>query len=94
MARAVDGDGTKGDYVIAFSAQPAAAIAVHFFSIVGIPVSTTQTVVGAVAAMWLLNGFRTVQKVELIKTAVGLVATPLSAGILSFLVYKLIALAL
>ncbi len=44
--------------------------------------------------MWLLNVLRTVHKGKLIEIAVGWVATPLSAGIFSFLVYKLIALAL
>ncbi len=94
VTRAVGGDITKLDYLSAFSAQTAAAIAVHFFSIVGIPVSTTQSIVGAVAAVGLLNGLQTVRKGKLIGIAVGWVAIPLSAGIFSFLLYKLLSLVL
>ncbi|RLE39034.1 inorganic phosphate transporter [Candidatus Acetothermia bacterium] len=94
VTKAVGREITTLDHISAFSAQTAAALSVHFFSIVGIPVSTTQSVVGAVAAVGFLNGLQTVRKRKLIEIAVGWVATPTSAGIFSFLLYKLISLAL
>jgi len=52
---------TPLDPVSAFSAQLAAALAVHFFSIVGIPVSTSQSIVGAVVGVGIIHGVRTVR---------------------------------
>jgi len=83
---------TQLDPVSAYSAQMAAALAVHFFSTIGIPVSTTQSVVGAVIGVGLVKGIRTVRGREIMKIVVGWVATPLTAGLFSFGLYKLIML--
>jgi PiT family inorganic phosphate transporter len=78
--------------VSAYSAQAAAAVAVHFFSIVGIPVSTSQAIVGAVVGVGLVHGLRTVRKGRIAGIAVGWVATPTAAGLFSFGLYRLLAL--
>ena len=78
------------DPVSAFSAQLAAALAVHFFSLYGIPVSTSQAVVGAVIGVGILQGIRTVQKKKLFGIAAGWVATPTAAGLFSFGLYRLL----
>ena len=78
------------DPVSAFSAQLAAALAVHFFTLYGIPVSTSQAVVGAVIGVGILQGVRTVQKKKLFGIAAGWVATPTAAGLFSFCLYKLL----
>jgi len=83
---------TQLDAVSAFSAQLSAALAVHFFSILGIPVSTSQAVVGAVIGVGLLHGIRTVRLRKIRGIALGWVATPTAAGILSFGIYKVILL--
>jgi len=81
---------TRLDAVSAFSAQLSAALAVHFFSIVGIPVSTSQAVVGAVIGVGLLQGVRTVRLRKIGGIALGWVATPTAAAIFSFGIYRLI----
>jgi PiT family inorganic phosphate transporter len=78
------------DPVSAYSAQLAAALAVHFFSIYGIPVSTSQAVVGAVIGVGILQGVRTVQKRKLLGIVAGWVATPTAAGLFSFALYRVV----
>ncbi|MBE0634488.1 anion permease [Candidatus Bipolaricaulota bacterium] len=81
---------TQLDTVSAFSAQMAAALAVHFFATVGLPVSTSQSIVGGVIAVGLLQGARTVHPKKVAKIAAGWVITPTSAGLFSFGLYKLL----
>jgi len=86
----VGGGITPLDPVSAYSAQLAAALAVHFFSLYGIPVSTSQAVVGAVIGVGILQGVRTVQKKKLFGIAAGWVATPTAACLFSFGLYKVL----
>ena len=81
---------TQLDVVSAFSAQMAAALAVHYFAMIGLPVSTSQSIVGGVIAVGLLQGSRTIQAKKITKIAVGWVATPTAAGLFSFGLYKLL----
>lgn len=81
------------DAVSAFSAQLAAALAVHFFSILGIPVSTSQSVVGAVVGVGMLHGVKTVRLRKIGGIVIGWVATPTAAGLFSFGLYRLYLLA-
>jgi len=83
---------TPLDTVSAFSAQTAAALAVHFFSILGIPVSTSQSIVGAIIGVGILHGVRTVRARRIGGIAVGWVATPTAAGLFSYGLYRLLAL--
>ncbi len=71
----------------AFAAQISAAFGLHFFSMIGIPVSTSQAVVGSVLGVGLVHGARTVSVRKLVEILVGWVATPLVSGTVSFLVY-------
>jgi PiT family inorganic phosphate transporter len=82
------------DTLSAFAAQASAAIAIHFFSLLGIPVSTSQAVVGAVVGVGLVRGARLIKKRRIAEIVIGWVATPSLAGVLAFGVYKLIALIL
>lgn len=81
---------TPLDPVSAFSAQTAAALAVHYFSIMGIPVSTSQAIVGAIIGVGILHGIRTVSMRKIGKIVIGWVATPTAAGLFSFGLYKLV----
>jgi len=81
---------TPLDIVSAFSVQMAAALAIHYFSLLGIPVSTSQAVVGALIGVGLYHGVRTVKLKKLGVIAVGWVATPTAAGLFSFGLYKLL----
>jgi len=78
------------DPVSAYSAQLAAALAVHFFTLYGIPVSTSQAVVGAIIGVGILQGVRTVQKKKLFGIAAGWAATPTAAGLFSFALYRIV----
>jgi inorganic phosphate transporter, PiT family len=81
---------TKLDLPGAFSAQVSAAFGLHFFSMIGIPVSTSQAIVGSVLGVGLVHGTRTVSKRKLVEIVVGWVATPLISGSVAFAVYTLI----
>ena len=81
---------TQLDVVSAFSAQMAAALAVHYFSMLGLPVSTSQSIVRGVIAVGLLQGDRTIQPRKIAKIAIGWVATPTAAGLFSFGLYRLL----
>ncbi len=72
----------------AVSAQTAAAVAVHFFSIIGIPVSTSQAIVGAIIGVGLVKGVSTVSLGKIIEIVIGWVATPTAAALFAFLFYK------
>ena len=75
----------------AFAAQFAGAFGVHLFTILGIPVSTSQAIVGAVAGVGLVKGFRAVKGRQMIQIAVGWVLTPSCAAIFSFFTYRLLS---
>ena len=83
---------TRLDTVSAFSAQLSAALAVHFFSVLGIPVSTSQSIVGAVIGVGILHGLRTVRAKKILEIVIGWVVTPTAAGLFSFTLYKLFLL--
>lgn len=78
----------------AVAAQTAAAVAVHFFSIIGIPVSTSQAIVGAIIGVGLVKGVSTVSLRKIIEIVIGWVATPTAAALFAFLLYKGLRLAI
>ena len=63
----------------------AGALTLHVFTLIGVPVSSSQAIVGAVVGVGLVGDLRTVSPMMLIKIAVGWVATPVSAGFLVWL---------
>lgn len=83
---------TTLDPLSASSAQLAAALGVHFFSILGIPVSTSQSVVGAVVGVGLVHGVRAVERKRVLEILVGWVATPTVAGLFAFGLNRLVTL--
>jgi PiT family inorganic phosphate transporter len=78
----------------AFSAQVSAALGMHLFSILGIPVSTSSAVVGAVIGVGLVRGVRAVSRKTILIILAGWVLTPCLAALSSFLLYRFIATAL
>jgi PiT family inorganic phosphate transporter len=92
VVETVGGGITPLDPLSAFAAQLSAALAVHFFSRLGIPVSTSQSVVGAIVGVGLVKGISAVKGRRVAEIAGGWVATPLTAGLFSFGLYKVIAL--
>ncbi len=73
----------------AFIAEFSAAITVHLFTQVGIPVSSSQAIVGGVAGVGFIKGSKTVTKRTLIEIAIGWVSTPLSTGALAHLIMQI-----
>ena len=73
----------------AFSAQLAAGFGIHVFSMIGIPVSTSHSIVGAVVGVGLVKGTRAVSKGKLVHIAAGWVVVPGAAGLLSYGIYRL-----
>jgi len=73
----------------ALAAQFSAAFGIHLFAKLGVPVSTSQAIVGAVMGVGLVKGTRAISKRTLARTAIGWVATPVCAGVATFLACKL-----
>jgi len=74
----------------AFVVVLAEAVTLHIFTQIGVPVSSSQAVVGAVIGIGLSVDLRTVRPKVLAKIAAGWLLTPVAAGILSYLLIILI----
>jgi len=77
------------DSFSAFISTLSAAITVHVFTQVGVPVSTSQASVGGVAGIGLLKGSKTMRKRTLIEISIGWVSTPISSGIIAYSLMRL-----
>jgi len=78
--------------VMAFSAQLASAINVHVYTVFGIPVSTSHSIVGAIFGVGLVKGLRVVNLHIMKEIIICWLATPFVSGLVSFVVLKLIML--
>ncbi len=76
--------------IMAFSAQLASAINVHVYTLFGIPVSTSHSIVGAIFGVGLVRGIRVVNIRILKEIIVCWLATPFITGIITFIVLKII----
>ncbi|RJO63417.1 MAG: anion permease [Candidatus Omnitrophota bacterium] len=74
--------------LMAFSAQLASAINVHIYTLFGIPVSTSHSIVGAIFGVGLVKGVRVVNLRILREIVLCWLATPFISGIISFLVLR------
>jgi len=72
----------------ALAAQISAASGVYLFSMLGVPVSTSQSIVGAVIGVGLVKGAKSVSKSKLIEIGIGWVASPTCAAIFAALSYR------
>ena len=73
------------DLVGAFVVQTSMGLAIHLYSTMGIPVSTSHTVVGAVIGVGLVRGIQAVGRRKIAEIGIGWVATPTVAALLCFL---------
>ena len=80
---------TPLDEYAAFIAALSGAITVELFTQVGVPVSSSQAIVGGVAGVGLVKGVRTVNKRTLTGIGIAWISTPISAGIISYVLLKL-----
>jgi PiT family inorganic phosphate transporter len=73
----------------AFIAEFSAAITVHLFTQVGVPVSTSQAIVGGVTGVGLVKGAKTVSTRTLSEIAIGWVSTPISGGAIAYIMMRI-----
>ena len=78
------------DAFSAFVATFANAVTIHVFTQVGVPVSSSQAIVGAIVGVGLVKGLRTVSGKMITNIFIGWITTPLSAGIFSYVIAKLL----
>ena len=77
------------DAYSAFVATLSEAITIHVFTQVGVPVSASQAIVGAVAGVGIVKDVKTVSKKILVEIGIGWISTPLLSGVLSYTIIKL-----
>lgn len=82
-------DITPLDEYAALIAVLSAAITVEIFTQVGVPVSSSQAIVGGVVGVGLVKGAKTVNKRTLIEIGIGWISTPISAGVISYVLLSL-----
>jgi PiT family inorganic phosphate transporter len=76
--------------LMAFAAQLASAINVHVYTILGIPVSTSHSIVGAIVGVGLVRGTKVVNMRIMREIVTCWVATPFVSGILAFVLLKVL----
>ena len=74
--------------IMAFSAQLASAINVHLYTVFGIPVSTSHSIVGAIFGVGLVRGVRMLNVRIMREIAICWLATPFVSGLISYLVLR------
>ena len=72
----------------ALAAQFTAAFGVHIFSMLAIPVSTSQAIVGAVVGVGLTKGVRRISARKITMIVAGWVLAPCSAALCAALLYR------
>ncbi|MBN2498131.1 MAG: anion permease [Deltaproteobacteria bacterium] len=77
------------DAYTAFIAILAEAVTVHVYAIIGVPVSTSQAIVGAVLGIGILKGVRTINVRTLGRILFGWLGTPAISGAVAFVLYFL-----
>jgi len=82
------GDGLiKMDSFSAFVVVLSQSVTVHVYALLGVPVSSSQAIVGAVLGISLVKGLHTVKWGALRAVGLGWVFTPIVAGLLACLAY-------
>jgi PiT family inorganic phosphate transporter len=74
--------------IMAFSVQLASAINVHIYTVFGIPVSTSHSIVGAIFGVGLVRGMRVLNIRIIREIVICWLATPFVSGVISFLLLK------
>ncbi|MCK9573694.1 MAG: inorganic phosphate transporter family protein [Candidatus Omnitrophica bacterium] len=74
--------------IMAFSAQLASSLNVHIYTLMGIPVSTSHSIVGAICGIGLVKGIRVLNMRIMRDIVLCWVATPFISGLISFIILK------
>ncbi len=81
------------DAFTAFIAILSEAVTVHVFAIIGVPVSTSQAIVGAVLGIGILKGAQTINAKTLWRILFGWLGTPTISAAAAFVLYQAFKLA-
>ena len=81
---------TPLDIPSAFVAQISSAFGMHLFSMMGIPVSTSSAIVGAVVGVGLIKGAKAISKKTILTILMGWMLTPTLACLTSYCLYRLL----
>ncbi|MDD5409310.1 MAG: inorganic phosphate transporter [Candidatus Omnitrophica bacterium] len=76
--------------IMALSAQLASAVNVHLYTVFGIPVSTSHSIVGAICGVGLVRGVRVLNFRIMKDMILCWLATPFISGLISYLVLQMI----
>jgi len=68
----------------------AEALSLHLFTQIGVPVSSSQAIVGAVVGVGLVGDVQTVSVRMLARIAIGWIMTPVSGGLLAYLFIRIL----
>jgi len=74
--------------IMAFSAQLASSFNVHMYTLMGIPVSTSHSIVGAICGVGLVKGIRVLNMHIMRDIVLCWIATPFISGVISFVILK------
>jgi len=91
VAETVGKNITTLDLHSAFAVQISAAFGLHLFSMLGIPVSTSQAIVGGLLGVGLVHGIKTVSRRRISEVLIGWVAVPALSGLVTYLLFGLIS---
>ena len=72
----------------AFITVLSSAVVVHIYALIGVPVSTSQAIIGAVLGIGIIKGVKTINKKTLLFVLSGWFMSPLVAGILAYAVFR------
>lgn len=78
--------------IMALSAQLASAVNVHLYTVFGIPVSTSHSIVGAICGVGLVRGIRVLNFRIMKDMILCWMATPFISGLISYMVLQIIRL--
>jgi len=74
----------------AFIAQISSAFGLHLFSMLGIPVSTSSAIVGAVVGVGLVKGAKAISTKIVLAILIGWILTPTMAAVTAYFLFKAI----
>ncbi len=75
------------DSFTAFITVLSLSVTVYIYALIGVPVSTTQAIVGAVLGIGLIKGTQTIHFTTLKKIGIGWISTPILAAIMAVLAF-------
>ena len=68
------------------------ALVVHTFAIIGVPVSTSQAIIGSVLGIGIIKGVQTIKMRTLLLILFGWIGTPSIALVFAYLIFRLVFL--